>query len=188
MLGGPHCGAPHLREEETASGAHAMPAPAAKQRRGSPPPAGRGRLLASQGLWDQFLSTAQSSRPRSDQHPVLLGPQGRRGPRPHRHSRRRASGATENAWEVRPQADRGHGSCAGTQTGGSKSPANQQSEKNRCIRFTIHKIYKKGWGGPGRPAPGPPDLDRASSSACLTGRDQDPPVCWGPSGRLGLDV
>lgn len=75
----------------------------------------------------------------------------------------------------------------GRQTSSSKkNPANQQDEKNNCIRFTIHKIYKKGWGGPGRPAPGPPDLGRASGPACLTGRDQDPRLLgpfWPPGPR-----
>lgn len=82
----------------------------------------------------------------------------------------------------------------GWQTGSSKNPANQQDEKNNCIRFTIHKIYKKGWGGPGRPAPGPPDLGRASGSACLTGRDQDPPsagallAAWASTSDVQLDL
>lgn len=73
----------------------------------------------------------------------------------------------------------------GWQTDSSRTN-NQQDEKNNCIRFTIHKIYK-GLGWSWQTRSWPPDLGRASGSACLTGETRTP-VCWGPSGRLGADV
>lgn len=53
-----HTGARHLGKEETAPQRSCHARSYHQTARASPTPTGRGRLLASPGLWDQLLSTA----------------------------------------------------------------------------------------------------------------------------------
>lgn len=83
---------------------------------------------------------------------------------------------------MRPQADPGTGQLQGWQTGSSKNPANQQDEKTTVFDLQFTRFTKGlGWSWQTRPGP------QTWAEPVWTGRDQDP-VCWGPSGRLGLDA